>query len=60
MLTTIEYLEKKMKKMMLAAIELGNEINKRDSKLTRIKEIIESNDSDLVGSLYRIKIILDN
>lgn len=30
-----------------------------EKKLSEIKEIIESNDSDLVGSLYRIKIILD-
>ena len=31
-----------------------------ENKLSGIKEIIESNDSDLIDSFYRIKIILDN
>ncbi len=40
--------------------KLTKEKDALQKKLSEIKEIIESNDSDLIDSFYRIKIILDD
>jgi len=41
-------------------VQLSNDFIIIKKKLTEIKEIIESEDSDLIESFYKMKIILDN